>query len=173
MANYLNCIQDYVSGKIETDKALSEDLIIEIKNVAAKTPDFYNSDIKKYQSVYKPVGILPPDQYFSVVLQLTEGCSFNTCTFCDFYKNRLFKIKNPEEFNRHIENVIELIGPGLNLRRTIFLGDANALVVPMQKLVPLLNVVNDKLDVYMNLVEFLPFWMDSVVKRRKKKITYC
>ncbi len=137
--------KDYVSGKIETDNALSEDLINEIKNVSAKTQTFYDSDVKKYQSVYKPVGILPPDQYFSVVLQLTEGCSFNTCTFCDFYKNRLFKIKNPDEFERHINKVIDLIGSGLNLRRTIFLGDANALVVPMKKLVPLLNVVNDQI----------------------------
>ena len=162
--------QDYLSGKIDTDKALSEDLINEIKNIAGKTLDFYNSDIEKYQSVYKPVGILPPDQYFSVVLQLTEGCSFNTCTFCDFYKNRVFKIKNVEEFNRHIENVIELIGPGMNLRRTIFLGDANALVVPMHKLVPLLNVVNDKLDVS-ELGGIFAF-LDGFSGEKKKKEDY-
>jgi radical SAM superfamily enzyme YgiQ (UPF0313 family) len=82
-----------------------------------------------------------------VVLQLTEGCSFNTCTFCDFYKDRLFRIKNPGEFEKHIEGVINFIGSGINLRRTIFLGDANALVVPMRKLVPLFNIVNKKLDV--------------------------
>ena len=48
------------------------------------------SDHKEYQSTYKPVGILPPDQYMSVVLQASEGCSFNTCTFCSFYKKQAF-----------------------------------------------------------------------------------
>jgi len=38
----------------------------------------------------KPVGILPPDQYMAVVLQAAEGCAFNTCTFCDFYRDRSF-----------------------------------------------------------------------------------
>lgn len=105
------------------------------------------ADAIRYHQVYKPVGILPPDQYMAVVLQLTEGCSFNTCTFCTFYKDRPFRIKREDEFKAHALAVRDFLGRGLSLRRTIFLGDANALVVPMPRLMPLLDAIHDVYDV--------------------------
>ncbi len=105
------------------------------------------ADAERYYQVYKPVGILPPDQYMAVVLQATEGCSFNTCTFCTFYKDRPFRIKRPAEFRTHAEAVRDFLGAGLSLRRTIFLGDANALVTPMPMLLKLLDEVHAVYDV--------------------------
>lgn len=105
------------------------------------------ADVARYHSVYKPVGILPPDQYMAVVLQATEGCSFNTCTFCSFYKDRPFRIKSPDEFRTHAQSVRSFLGRGLSLRRTIFLGDANAVVVPTPRLLQLLDVVHEVYDV--------------------------
>jgi hypothetical protein len=104
-------------------------------------------DAARYFEVYKPVGILPPDQYMAVVLQLTEGCSFNTCTFCDFYRDRPFRIKPPDEFRAHAQAVRDFLGRGLSLRRTIFLGDANSLVTPMKTLLPLIEIVHEVYDV--------------------------
>ena len=104
-------------------------------------------DMNHYHQVYKPVGILPPDQYMAVVLQVTEGCSFNTCTFCNFYRDRPFRIKTPAELKDHIRSVVKFIGPGMSLRRTIFLGDANALVVPTSRLLALMDTINMELDV--------------------------
>jgi radical SAM superfamily enzyme YgiQ (UPF0313 family) len=109
--------------------------------------DRYRQDVIQYHKVYKPVGILPPDQYMAVVLQATEGCSFNTCTFCDFYRDRPFRIKQPDAFRQHCEAVRDYLGEGLKLRRTIFLGDANALVIPMPRLLPLLDIVHQTYDV--------------------------
>jgi radical SAM superfamily enzyme YgiQ (UPF0313 family) len=83
----------------------------------------------------------------AVVLQAAEGCSFNTCTFCDFYRNRPFHIKSPNELRQHIAKVKALLGDGLSLRRSIFLADANALVVPMNRLLPLLDVMQAEIDV--------------------------
>jgi hypothetical protein len=105
------------------------------------------ADSERYYQVYKPVGILPPDQYMAVVLQATEGCSFNTCTFCTFYKDRPFRIKRPAEFRAHAEAVRDFLGAGLSLRRTLFLGDANALVTPMPMLLKLLDEVHTVYDV--------------------------
>ncbi len=105
------------------------------------------ADAKQYHQVYKPVGILPPDQYMAVVLQATEGCSFNTCTFCTFYRDRSFRIRRPVEFRTHAQAVRDFLGAGLSLRRTVFLGDANALVIPMPVLVPLMDVVREVYDV--------------------------
>jgi hypothetical protein len=104
-------------------------------------------DAARYHQIYKPVGILPPDQYMAVVLQAAEGCSFNTCTFCDFYKDRPFRIKPPDEFRAHAEAVREFLGGGLSLRRTIFLADANALVIPMKRLLPMIEIVHEVYDV--------------------------
>jgi hypothetical protein len=107
----------------------------------------YQQDIQAYHRVYRPVGILPPDQYMAVVLQATEGCSFNSCTFCNFYRDRRFRIKPADEFRDHARAVKQFLGEGLNLRRTIFLGDANALVVPMPRLLDLIAAVHDVYDV--------------------------
>jgi radical SAM superfamily enzyme YgiQ (UPF0313 family) len=108
---------------------------------------YSEQDIQSYHQVYRPVGILPPDQYMAVVLQVTEGCSFNTCTFCNFYRDRPFKIKRPDEFKEHALKVRDFLGRGLSLRRTIFLGDANALVTPMARLLPLFDSVHEVFDV--------------------------
>ncbi len=131
-----------ITGTPPSDRILSG-----LGRAALNSPERYCEDILRYQQVYKPVGILPPDQYMAVVLQMTEGCSFNSCTFCNFYRDRRFKIKTPGEFRQHISNVIEFLGDGLSLRRTIFLGDANALVTPMPRLLALIDEVHQQLDV--------------------------
>jgi hypothetical protein len=105
------------------------------------------ADVARYHQVYRTVGILPPDQYMAVVLQATLGCAFNTCTFCDFYRDRPFRIKNPVEFAEHAKAVRDFLAEGLSLRRTIFLGDANALIAPMSRLVPLLETVHQVYEV--------------------------
>lgn len=102
---------------------------------------------KRYNQIYLPVGILPPDQYGAVVLQATEGCSFNACTFCNFYRDRPFKIKNEDEFRNHCSDVISFLGNGLSLRRTIFFGDANALVASTSRLIRFFKITNECFDV--------------------------
>lgn len=138
---------DFFRSNFQSDFQLSPNLITEFKEISKINPNFYQNDVKKYEDIYKPVGILPPDQYMSVVLQLTEGCSFNTCTFCTFYRDRPFKIKSITEFETHIVDVKNYLSQSLNLRRTIFLGDANALVVPTKKLITLLKIIHKHLEV--------------------------
>jgi radical SAM superfamily enzyme YgiQ (UPF0313 family) len=92
------------------------------------------ADAARFHQIYKPVSILPPDQYLALVLQATEGCSYNGCTFCDFYRDRAFRIKGPEELWAHVAAVCDFFGPALDLRKSVFLADANALVAPMARL---------------------------------------
>jgi hypothetical protein len=103
------------------------------------------SDAARFAEVYSPIGILPPDQYLALVLQATVGCSFNTCTFCDLY-HQPFRIKTPEEFRRHLREVRDYLGDSLLLRRrSIFLGAANALAIPMPRLLPLFDIMREEL----------------------------
>ncbi len=107
-------------------------------------------DAARFQKVYSaqggrsagsnPIGMLPPDQYLALVLEATQGCTFNSCAFCDLYQQP-FKVKSPIEFSRHIEEVRNYLGDSILLRnRSIFLGAANALAVPMARLQPLLEI---------------------------------
>jgi len=112
--------------------------------VIAMAPDQLAVDAGKFGRVYSPVAILPPDQYLALVLQLTEGCTYNQCRFCHFYRDRPFKVKSPAEFRGHIDDVVAYFGPGISVRQSIFLADANALVVDPAKLEPLLQIVRER-----------------------------
>ncbi|MFN3134849.1 MAG: radical SAM protein [Candidatus Kryptonium sp.] len=101
----------------------------------------------KFFSVYKPISILPPDQYFSLVLQPAEGCSWNKCTFCSFYQDRRFRVKSPDEFLTHVKKVKEFFGRAIGLRKSIFLGDANALIIPQKRLIELIKIVHDEFPI--------------------------
>ncbi len=99
------------------------------------------ADAERFATVYRPVSILPPDQYLALVLQATEGCSYNRCTFCDFYRDRPFRIKSADELRAHIAAVRAFFGPAIALRKSLFLADANALVAPMGRLRAWLDVI--------------------------------
>lgn len=103
---------------------------------------------KRFATTYSPIAILPPDQYRSVVLQATEGCTWNRCTFCNFYMDRPFGMKSEESFSDHADKVRDLMGRGLSLRREIFLADGNALSLSNERLGPLVSVAR----------EFFPGW---------------
>ena len=99
------------------------------------------ADARRFGEIYRPVSILPPDQYLALVVQATEGCSYNRCTFCDFYRDRPFRVKSADELRAHIAAVQAFFGPALGLRRSLFLADANALVAPMPRLRAWLDVI--------------------------------
>jgi YD repeat-containing protein len=111
--------------------------------IAAWDWDALQADRARFLQIYRPVSILPPDQYLALVLQATEGCSHNACTFCTFYRDRPFRIKSVAEFREHIAQVKAFFGPSLSLRKSIFLADANALVIPQRRLLELMDVVNE------------------------------
>lgn len=114
-----------------------------LKRVLTWTWERLEQERERFYQVYKPIPILPPDQYLAVVLQATEGCSYNRCTFCTFYRDRAFRIKGTEEFRNHVRAVTDFLGRGLEMRRSVFLADANAIIIPQQRLIPLLEVVRE------------------------------
>ncbi|MBI4787509.1 MAG: radical SAM protein [Chloroflexi bacterium] len=99
-------------------------------------------EAEAFHNIYKPINILPPDQYLALVLQATEGCSYNQCAFCGFYRDRAFRIKSLDEFKQHIRDVRAFFGQALRVRKAIFLADANALVIPQAQLLAILDVIN-------------------------------
>jgi radical SAM superfamily enzyme YgiQ (UPF0313 family) len=137
----------------------SAEIALEVQNLLSRAAAFdvlaARADADYYQRVYKPIGILPPDQYMALVLQVTEGCSFNTCTFCTFYKARPFQIKSAEELRAHIASVRTYLGESILMRTGVFLADANALVIPQKQLLKLLNVVAEEFGGTQEIHSFL------------------
>ncbi|RIV17746.1 radical SAM protein [Alicyclobacillaceae bacterium I2511] len=103
------------------------------------------ADEQAFRKVYKPVSILPPDQYHSLVVQVAEGCSYNRCLFCDFYQDRPFHIKSLKELDDHLQAIQEFFGERLADRTNVFLGDGNALVIPTAKLLPMMDLIHQRL----------------------------
>ena len=77
--------------------------------------------------------IRPPSEAGSLILQLTVGCSHNTCTFCPAYKDKQFRVKSPAQFREH---ALAVAGQGrAELVRRIFLCDGDPLCLPTERLV--------------------------------------
>jgi len=112
-----------------------------LRTVVALDEAALREDSVRFLAASGPVGILPPDQYLSLVVRVTEGCSWNACTFCRLYRDVPFRWKRPDELRVHLAALGEYFGPSIALRRSVFLGDANALCLAHDRLLPLIEAV--------------------------------
>lgn len=86
--------------------------------------------------------IRPPSEALSILLQVTVGCSHNRCTFCGTYDGQgPFRIKSHEI----IEADIEWAARRCRDQRRLFLCDGDAMAVPRDRLIEILDLVNEKL----------------------------
>ena len=84
----------------------------------------------------------PPSEAYSLIVQVTVGCSHNKCTFCDMYKEKRFHLRKLEDvledFNiarrqyRYIERVFLADGDAL-IRKT---EDLAAILKHIRKVIP-------------------------------------
>ena len=82
----------------------------------------------------------PPSEAESLILPVTDGCSWNQCTFCEMYTAPQKKFRAREE--EEILESIRLTGKryGDQVRR-IFLADGDALVLPTRRLLNVLEAI--------------------------------
>ncbi len=79
----------------------------------------------------------PPSESASLILQITSGCSWNKCAFCEMYASKSFKIKPFEQIKEEIRQVAN---SGLKFNK-VFLADGDAMVLSANKI----NVILDEL----------------------------
>ena len=82
----------------------------------------------------------PPAEAYSAILQITKGCSYNKCVFCEMYKSKSFSIKDFETIKNEIEQLAEYY-KGV---KKIFLADGDAMVLSANKLLSVLDEINLK-----------------------------
>ncbi|HVO66052.1 MAG TPA: radical SAM protein [Syntrophales bacterium] len=84
--------------------------------------------------------IRPPSEANSLLIQVTVGCSHNKCIFCPAYKSKKFKIKSIDEIQ---EDILEALR--YRYIEKIFLCDGDALIIPQERLVQILNMIKTQI----------------------------
>ena len=82
----------------------------------------------------------PPSEARSLILPVTDGCSWNRCTFCEMYTEpqKRFRARDEQEILESIRRCGERFGPEL---RRVFLADGDALVLPTRRLLDILVAI--------------------------------
>jgi radical SAM superfamily enzyme YgiQ (UPF0313 family) len=74
----------------------------------------------------------PPSEARSLIFQVTNGCSWNRCTYCDMYTEAQKKFR-PRPQDEVLAEIRACAAQGIEARR-IFLADGDALVLSMRRL---------------------------------------
>ena len=81
----------------------------------------------------------PPSEAYSLLVQVTIGCSHNKCTFCNMYKAKQFKVRRPEE----VLEDLAWARSHYNRVERIFLCDGDALCLANHKLLVILDYIRE------------------------------
>ena len=90
--------------------------------------------MRYYGSVYRP-----PSEAYSLIVQVTYGCSHNTCAFCSMYKEKRFAL-------RPLDEVLEDFHIARQTYRhvdKVFLADGDALVRKASELYTILDTIRE------------------------------
>jgi radical SAM superfamily enzyme YgiQ (UPF0313 family) len=81
----------------------------------------------------------PPSEAYSLIVQVTIGCSHNGCSFCNMYKEKKFRI-------RDLKDIMEDLEQGslaYRVVKKVFLADGDALVLETSKLKLILSKIRE------------------------------
>ena len=107
---------------------------------------YNNRQIKNYNTQktegeltvrYKGKVYRPPSEAYSLIIQVTYGCSHNRCAFCDMYDDKHFAMRPMEE----IREDFELARRVYRRVERVFLADGDALMRKTDDLVQILGLV--------------------------------
>ena len=90
--------------------------------------------MRYYGAVYRP-----PSEAYSLIVQVTYGCSHSTCAFCSMYKEKRFAL-------RPLEEVLEDFRIARQTYRhvdKVFLADGDALVRKASELYIILDTIRE------------------------------
>ena len=89
---------------------------------------------------YEGIVYRPPSEARSLIVQVTIGCAHNTCTFCNMYKAKDFRVRSMEEIMEDLREAHNSYGAYV---QKVFLADGDALVLQTEKLLEILKAVRE------------------------------
>ncbi|MBZ4210502.1 MAG: radical SAM protein [Rhodoferax sp.] len=86
----------------------------------------------------------PPSEAQSLILPVTDGCSWNRCTYCEMYTapQKKFRARDEQETLASIRRCGELDASDV---QRVFLGDGDAMVLSTRRLMDLLTAIKQHL----------------------------
>ena len=99
----------------------------------------------------------PPSEAYSLLVQVTIGCSHNSCTFCNMYIDKIFRVRSEEEVFDDLQDARETY-PYVE---RVFLCDGDALCLSTDRLIRILDKIYTlfpecrRVNVYGNTIDVL------------------
>ncbi len=86
----------------------------------------------------------PPSEAQSLILPVTNGCSWNRCTYCEMYTTpqKKFGVRDEQEVLDSIRNCAQQFGDEV---QRVFLGDGDAMVLSTRRLLTVLTKIKEQL----------------------------
>ena len=94
----------------------------------------HNFPISYHEPLFRP-----PSEGKSLIIQVTLGCSWNKCSFCEMYTSKQFKARKEEDVFADI-NAFKPYGDQI---RKVFLADGDPLVLSTSRLLRIIEKLND------------------------------
>ena len=82
----------------------------------------------------------PPSEARSLIFQVTLGCSFNECSFCDMYRSKEYSERSWEE----VKGEIDLMAKTMPDTTRIFLADGDALNLSTEYMIQIVEYIYQK-----------------------------
>ena len=77
----------------------------------------------------------PPAEADNLIIQVTLGCSYNSCSFCSMYKTKNYRVRELEE----VLQDIDILAHNYPDATKLFLADGDALSLPYEQLLTFLK----------------------------------
>ena len=84
----------------------------------------------------------PPAEWRSLIIQVTIGCSWNQCTFCEMYQDKSFRARPLVDIIHELDQVVS--AGGAKHVRDVFLADGDAMTLPTGILEQILDAINER-----------------------------
>ncbi|MGI2136463.1 radical SAM protein [Shewanella baltica] len=82
----------------------------------------------------------PPSEWKSLILQVTNGCSWNQCSFCDMYTQPQ-KAFRAQKLDKVEQDILAVAQSGVPVSR-VFLADGDAMSLPFARLEAICELIN-------------------------------
>ena len=82
----------------------------------------------------------PPSEARSLIFQVTLGCSFNECSFCDMYRSKEYSERSWDDVKAEIDMMAKYVPD----TRRVFLADGDALNLDSEYMIKILKYIREK-----------------------------